>query len=102
MRGSPKGLVLPAGDPHAPLAGAWPPLSLPFSRRPRPSRARYPRYATRACAITNTPVVNGARRKAELGALRQENEALREQLRTMQARVRKRSPDHARAIQILK
>ncbi|GBF91568.1 kinesin [Raphidocelis subcapitata] len=34
------------------------------------------RYATRARAITNTPMVNSARKKAELGALRTENETL--------------------------
>jgi len=42
------------------------------------------RYASRARCITNTPTVNSARRRAELGVLRQENEALRDQIRVLQ------------------
>jgi hypothetical protein len=34
------------------------------------------------------PVVNSARRKAELGALRQENDGLREQVKALQFQVR--------------
>jgi hypothetical protein len=45
------------------------------------------RYAARARTITNTPMVNSARRRAEVAALRLENEALRDQIRMMQDQV---------------
>jgi hypothetical protein len=45
------------------------------------------RYASRARTITNTLVVHRDRKRAELGALRQENEGLREQIRVMQDQV---------------
>jgi hypothetical protein len=93
------------------LSGCWPGGAPPLSQAafagachgcrlahphphctPRFSRTRHPpaprSYASRARAITNTPTVNSAHRRAELGALRKENDGLREQLAAMQMQVR--------------
>lgn len=65
------------------LHGA-PPDHTAFQRLPPPTTTT--RYACRARSITNTPVVNSARSR-EVGALRQENEALRDQIRALQEQV---------------
>ncbi|KAI8477310.1 MAG: hypothetical protein J3K34DRAFT_515962 [Monoraphidium minutum] len=45
------------------------------------------RYASRARTITNTPVVNSARRRAEVASLRRENDGLRCRLAEMQTQM---------------
>jgi hypothetical protein len=94
---------LPCSDRRAPPCGPcclgadWAALLMPATRtKSCPPGGRLCRYASRARSITNTPMVNSAQRRAETGALRQENEILREQLAAMQYQVGGRGSVHLR------